>query len=527
MTPILRVFRDHPKRWLIPAFVATALAGAYALVRPATWEASQALIVRNEAASSQDAPGRFVQPDEMKTVQETILELVKSRGVLRAALEQVGPPALTSCSSPRGTGDVSSAGLNNAPQGWPSPDDVADLRDALKLTPPKGAEFGKTEVFYLKVRDRDPRRAIALADAICGQLETAIGRCARDKAQSMSRELQKAVEVADADLEQSTGKLGKIERQVGSDLAELRLLCEASPGESALQRTAAEIRTELRQVRAAQKSNEQLLALLTQAQAEPERLVATPNTLLESQPALKKLKEGLIEAQLTTAQLLGRMSDAHPLVIAAKQSQAEIRSRLHEELANAIRAVEVDLRLGMEKAAMLDGQQAALGARLDVLAALRAPYANQLAQTRKCSELLDRAQQRLADARASHATAGTTSLISPIDGPDAGTRPIGPGRATIVLLGMVGGLLAGFGVLLLTVNPADACHGHLARAVPEPRRDAAATRPSAPAIGAASANGRHTSNGNGHRHSGSSHYKPSVEEALKTLALGGRRRMDF
>ncbi len=120
-----------------------------------------------------------------------------------------------------------------------------------KLAPPKGAEFGKTEVFYLKVRDGNPRRAVALAEAICGQLEAAIEKVRDAKAQSMVRELQKAVEVAEADLAESTAKLSKIEREVGSDLGELRLLCESNPGESALNRSAAEIRTELRQVRAA------------------------------------------------------------------------------------------------------------------------------------------------------------------------------------------------------------------------------------------------------------------------------------
>jgi uncharacterized protein involved in exopolysaccharide biosynthesis len=434
---VVRLLREHRKRWLLPALAATVLAGVYALVRPATWEASQALIVRNEATASQDVPGRFLQPEDMKTVQETILELAKSHGVLSAALAEVGPPAAR----------------KDAAEAWPSADEVADLRDALRLVPPKGAEFGKTEVFYLKVRDRDRRRAVALANAVCGQLEIAMQKVRDAKARSMVRELQEAVAVAEADLAQSTGKLGKIEREVGSDLAELRLLYQSHSGQSALERSLTEIPTELRQVQAAVKANEQLLVLLKQAQADPERLVAMPNQLLESQPALRKLKDGLLEAQLTTAQLQGRMTAQHPLAIAAHQSQAEIRARVHDELANAIRAIQVDLRLGGQKAAMLEEQLAGVRARLDRLAALRAPYSNQIADTQKRSELLQRAQQRLADARAAHATATAASLVARIDDPDTGTRPIGPTRATIVLLGLAGGLFAGFGVVVLTVNP--------------------------------------------------------------------------
>ena len=89
------------------------------------------------------------------------------------------------------------------------------------------------------------------------------------------------------------------------------------------------------------------------------------------------------------------------------------------------------------------------------LAAVRAEYANQAAEVKNRSVLLERAQQNLAEARAARASAKAASLISRIDAPDAGIRPIGPGRAVIALCGVLGGLLAGFGLLFL-VAPANA-----------------------------------------------------------------------
>jgi hypothetical protein len=65
--------------------------------------------------------------------------------------------------------------------------------------------------------------------------------------------------------------------------------------------------------------------------------------------------------------------------------------------------------------------------------------------------LLERAQQNLAEARAAQASAKAASLISRIDAPDAGIRPIGPSRAAIALGGVLGGLLAGLGVFFLVV----------------------------------------------------------------------------
>ena len=123
----------------------SAAALIYAALRPNTWEAVQTLIIRNEAANNDRGPGKFGQVEEMKTVQETILELARSRSVLETAMKQVGPPA--DCKNP---------------ESWPSDRDVDDFRAEVKLVPPKGAEFGKTEVFYLAVRDHDRNRALAL-----------------------------------------------------------------------------------------------------------------------------------------------------------------------------------------------------------------------------------------------------------------------------------------------------------------------------------------------------------------------------
>ena len=119
-TRVLHLLRDYRKQWLLPAAAIAVAVGIYALVRPATWEASQALMVRNEASNAEKSPGKFSYPEEMKTVQETILEVAKSRSVLRAALIEVGPPA-----------------NYGQPAAWPTERDIVETRDKIKLVPPK------------------------------------------------------------------------------------------------------------------------------------------------------------------------------------------------------------------------------------------------------------------------------------------------------------------------------------------------------------------------------------------------------
>ncbi|MGH7139958.1 MAG: hypothetical protein ACREHD_29820, partial [Pirellulales bacterium] len=156
---------DHPRflwayrwRWLLPAVVIGGLTCVYAAVKRDRWEASQAVSVRNETTGGAATTGEFKLEDEMKTTQETVLELARSRPVLSAALADVGPP---------------DHWHGNAR--WPTLSDVDDLQDVLKLTPPKGAEFGKTEIFYVKLRDRERDRAVRLLDRLCHHLSESFG----------------------------------------------------------------------------------------------------------------------------------------------------------------------------------------------------------------------------------------------------------------------------------------------------------------------------------------------------------------
>jgi uncharacterized protein involved in exopolysaccharide biosynthesis len=431
---VAKALAAYRLRWIAPAVIITLASLGYVSLRQPVWEASQSLLVRDEAAGSVSRPGRFDSADDMKTAQETILELATSRGVLRAALSKVGPPA--NCEEPRR---------------WPTKRDVEEAQRAIRLVAPNGAEFGSTEVFHLKVRSKDPKRAVALAQAVCRQVDARMGRLRDRRAQSLIEELNAAVDLARADLDRATVQLSAVEREVGGDLAELRILSESANGESNLRQTLIQLRNEQRQAEATARTTEQLLAMLKAAQQDPSQLVATPNELLEAQPALRQLKDGLIAAQLRTATLLGEMSQAHPKVKAALESQGYIRRRLHAELDAAVRGLEAQLRLSADRVGSVEQQLADVAGRMERLAALRARYGNLVAEARQRSETLKQAEHDLAAARASQAAALSASLITRLDEPAAGNDPLGPSNARILLIGLAGGLLAGLGVVFLTV----------------------------------------------------------------------------
>jgi hypothetical protein len=92
------------------------------------------------------------------------------------------------------------------------------------MRPPGGAEFGKTEVFYLSVLDPDRVRASQALVVLCEVLENRLQELRDERAQGMTAELHKAAELAENDLADRTVQLAAFEANIGADLVELRNL---------------------------------------------------------------------------------------------------------------------------------------------------------------------------------------------------------------------------------------------------------------------------------------------------------------
>jgi uncharacterized protein involved in exopolysaccharide biosynthesis len=437
---LFHVVRSHAKWWTVPAVVGTVLAAVYSLVAPREWRATQALIVRPEAASvSEERLGKFTDLSEMKTLQETILELAKSQSVVQATLREVGPPR-----------------RYRRPAQWPTALDVEEFREYIDMRPPGGAEFGKTEVFYLSILDHDRQRASALVAALCRQLEQRMQEIRDQRAQGMVAELERTVAMADNDLAKQTEQLSVFEAKVGAELAELRNLNADIGGQGATSQELQTIEAERRANEALRQENVRLLNLLSAAQDDPHQLLATPNSLLKSQPGVAQLKKALVAAEVQTANLLGSRSELHPFVIAAREAEGVIRDKLHDEIAVAIRGLSVDVELNEDRERTLSAKAEAAQNRLSRLAQSRAEYSKLVASVANHTRLVEAARKNLADARARQAGARSASVISRIDGVDAGVRPVGPGRKTITAAGGAAGLILGFGFVFLFANSAPA-----------------------------------------------------------------------
>lgn len=427
-------------RWLwIATTVLFGGAGfAYVMtLKKETWVASQGLIVRDEAHGAVMRLGRFQSQTDMKAAQETILELARNPQVVRNALTTVGREE-------PGPLDFSPK------EGPPTTSEIDGLvKDGIEVRAPRGAELGTTEVIYLDVKAPTQERAVALNMALCDELERHMQEVRKIRADGVVAELTTAAESARASLEASTIELRKIEESAGADLSDLRSLTDSTSGGSANRSILDTISAELRTVKSEKRSNEEQLKIAEEAYDDPNKLLTAPAKVLNGNPGLLKLRDGLSAATIATSGLRGRFKEAHPRVVAAIETEERIREQLRTELGNAVTTLRKGIKLTDERIQILEVQRDKLTSRLETLAAIRADYSNIAEEVRSRNEQVQASDRELAGAKASRDAAMTSSLITRLDKPLVGDTPEGPGKTSVLAAACTSGLLFGLGLVFL------------------------------------------------------------------------------
>lgn len=420
--------------WFSAGLALGLLAAFYVVfLQERIWLTSQAIVVRDEAGDSALRLGRFATQADLRLAQETVGELARNHQVVREALEQVGPDAK----------------FRAADGVWPSSKVIEQTaRSAISVHPPKGVEFGASEVIYVNVLQPSQERSLALNQALCQALEQRLAQVRTARAESVVRELTQSVEQARQAHRDASERVHVIEQQLGDDLADLRGLTEVISANGSRLGTE-QLQLEMRQAEAERERLSQELAQLEQAAADPERFVNAPGGLLSNHPGLRKLREGLVEAQLEAVRLQGRYTEQHPKLQAAQLAVDLIVNQLNGELQAVVESARQSLLASGQQIERLERDQRLLVDRNRRLADVRIDYDNAMKDMRARSDLLKDQERKLADARASQLAAQAASLIGRIDGPVLADRPQGPGRTVIVAGSTIAGWLAGIGLVIL------------------------------------------------------------------------------
>ena len=406
-----------------------------------TWVASQALIVRDEANGAVMRLGRFQSQTEMKAAQETILEMARNPQVLHDALTALGrEPSWTEWL------------LGQRPPTTSEIDNLA--RNGIQVRAPRGAELGTTEVIYLDVKNESPQRALKLNRAVCDALVDRLQQIRQVRADGVLAELSTAKETSQVQLRLATERLTAMETQAGADLSDLRGMTDSNSGGSSTRQVLDVIKSELRQAELQLQQIKIDLKLAIDSHQTPDQLLLTPSSLVNSQAGLKTLRDGLANATITTSQMKGRYTSTHPLVIASLQAETNLREQLRNELGLSIQTLSKDGDIAAERVNKLNLQRSQLEARLEKIARIRAEYANVASEVKSRNQQVQDSERELVQAQASRDAALTSSLITRLDNPQLGEKPIGPGRSTILAGATVSGLFFGFGIVFL-IAPLD------------------------------------------------------------------------
>lgn len=439
---LLRTYWQWRWLWLTTTVAFGALGLFYVLcIKSDTFVASQGILVRDEANGALMRLGRFESQTEMKAAQETILEMARNPQVVHGALTVVGREesffGALSSDAPPSTGEV---------------EDFA--RDCVEVRAPRGAELGTTEVIYLDIKDETKERAIELNKAVCIQLQRQLQQVRQARADGVIAELSTASDSARRFLEAATDRLKQIELETGADLSDLRSLTDAVSGSTSSRQLLDSIKAELR---AAELQDQQLeinLKMANDSFNNPDELLLAPTSLLNDNPGLKKLREGLADASIRSSELRGRYTITHPLVASAMETEKRIRDQMRIELGAAVESLNRDRQITVARLTKLGKQKEQLESTLARLAAIRAEYSNISMEVAARNEQLQQAERDLTQALASREAALTSSLITLLDEPIVSENPLGPGRATILAGAIVSGLFFGLGIIFL-LTPAD------------------------------------------------------------------------
>jgi hypothetical protein len=410
-----------------------------------TFVASQALLVRDEANGAVMRLGRFQSQAEMKAAQETILEMAKSHQVVREALLAVGkPPTL-----------INWFGMSDFEGEYPSKDLIEETaKQAILIHAPKGVEFGVTEVIYMDVKASTTEHAVQLNRALCNALEARLQQLRKLRADGVIEELIFARDSARAALTQCTQELNEIERRAGSDLSDLRGMTDAIGSGATSKVELEQIKSEIRQIETARQSLLSDREMLEKASKDPSSFVVAPASFLNAHPGLKRLREGLVDAQIAEANIRGKFTEEHPAAIASRSAQASIMERFHEELKASFASIDSDIALHDRRLERLADQKKGIEFRLSNLANDRAHYANLISEVKSRTAILESAEKELAEAQAARDSSLATSLLTRLDAPIVSDKPIGPGKTTLSGMCAIAGLIFGLGIVF-AITPID------------------------------------------------------------------------
>lgn len=422
--------------WLVGIPVAVCLLAAlgYIVLSEKTWRASQSIIVRDDLLGESFKPGRFNSQESLKNAQETVLYVARQPDVIGPALEKLGPPHSGQSSS------------------WIDQDRIEGEQSNISVVAPNGAEFGKTEVIVLNVRANTADRAKEYATLLAQQIERQLQQLRVKQLMGMQAELEQSLAQSQTRYDEVASQVRKLETEVGSDLSTLRSMIDNSSAGNEVHRFLEQIRADTRLAQQELESINKQLELLSST-ATFDTTIPTSNQLLQMQPTLSRLYEGLAQAQLKASIESARYTELHPATQNHLQAVQETRQQIQNELATIQKGLESQRSLAQQKLERLHQSEHDYETRLTELGKRRVEYQVLTTELNKQGETLAKTKSSLSDIQSLTNPQAKLSLLTLVGDPQVDSRPMGLSKSMILLGSFLGGLWIGLGVIVLVRDP--------------------------------------------------------------------------
>ena len=424
---------DYWKYWIIPAALGLLCGTFYAFfLHTPMYTARQSLIVRDDLMGDSFKPSQFESLDYQKNAQETILEIARKPEVIRNVLKQVKH------SSFFGSGEVSDH-------------DVEDMQGNITFGAPNGAEFGRTEAVVLKVTSDQRGKAKTLTQLLLDEIDKKLVEVRRLRLKSMEKELSMARDQAAKMMRQSSKKLQEIEKSFGAGITTIRGLNDPQGGGNPFDLKVNQIQVEHRQAITALASAKEQKRLLLSASANGSLDLVTSSQLLELQPALRAMLESLNKAQEKLAVDEGRYKSLHPALKASREAVRFQKESIFNSLGNMIKGLDSQIAMAESQVSRLGNSIVKHERKLSEITEQRVPYAALAEELTNKSKAYHAVQAQLSKIQSYASSEEGVGLLTRIGEPQVGTRPNGLGTKALMLVGLLGGLIAGLGLVALVV----------------------------------------------------------------------------
>lgn len=347
-------------------------------------------------------------------------EIVFSERVLRKAISQFSP-------------QISEEEVRKA---------MDKIRKNLSVTPPRGANFKESSVFYISYIDTDPRKSAEIANAICNAYLEGYNEITKENSAFSYSFFKEQTERLYQEMIEAEKKLRDYEKENSEDLVGLLNLDAArgtnlEVGPSALLTQFTGRYYELQEKLSGLRVTIEALENEYNNNSNP----AIPKDMQVVGHAITTFKNKVAQLEIQVNELRSQFTEQFP---ALKQTEREIKlniNSLREELARSIRAQKITAEGISAQIVELERVIEALKDRIKRTASKRATYEQLRQQYQLAKDTYVKARDQLEQARIASSLNQAYQALTYVDAPNVPLEPFKPNRPVVTALGFFAGLL--------------------------------------------------------------------------------------